>query len=456
MNRAMNKSRLELPEMQGLLAAGYGKQRAMCCLLLKITQVRSARGWLEKIATQITYCGIKEGRSKLNIAFTFRGLQILLGHDELDGFAREFREGMVTEHRQRVLGDLPGSPSDPAKWTWGGPQGQPIHVLLLVYELNTAALESRLAEIRSALTGLNVITELRSTALKDDKEHFGFRDGISQPWVEGLHRSEYDRDRIAAGELVLGYDDITGVPEPAPVFARNGSYLVLRQIVQRVPEFWQAFPDATDEEKVRRAAKMVGRWPDGTPLTLSPNGPDPSQPINDFGYARHDADGSRCPFGAHIRRSNPRDGLLSNPVQSLQSVNRHRILRRGRAFGLPASPDVYPAGVKVQADDDAIGDPTTRGLFFICLNASLSRQFEFCQQSWLNNPKLQGLSADTDPAASPVQWSGPGQHPSLTEPASPLRHRVREREKYVQTIGGEYFLLPGKTALLRLGRSANP
>lgn len=450
----MNSSPINLDEIQGLLASGYGKHRSMGALLLRLEDPARAASWLEGIRPQITYCRGSDGPSKLNIALSARGLQRLLSRDELHGFPREFLEGMVTPHRQRVLGDLRGGASDPATWTWGGP-AQPVDLVLLVYELDRAALQGRLSEIRGALQGLDLVKELTSTALKEDKEHFGFRDGIAQPWVAGLHRSGFARDRVAPGELVLGYDDNTGVPEPAPSIAKNGTYLVFRQIVQRVPEFWQAFPQATAEEKIRHAAKMVGRWPDGTPLALSPDHPDPAQPLNDFGYSREGAEGLRCPIGAHIRRANPRDGLLSNPKESLQAVNRHRILRRGRAFGPPAPREAYPEGVRVEADDETTSDAGTRGLFFICLNASLSRQFEFCQQTWLNNPKFQNLSADTDPIGSSVQWAGPGQTPGRTEPDNPLRRRFRENEKYVHTMGGEYFLLPSRTALERLGRPPN-
>ncbi|MCZ6692141.1 MAG: peroxidase [Planctomycetota bacterium] len=440
----------DLTEVQGLLASGYARQRAMSCLLLKIVDPQSARSWLGDLVPQLTFCGDKTSQSKLNIAFTYRGLQRLIGPDELQGFPREFCEGMVTPHRQRVLGDLPGSPSDPEMWQWGGPNSEAIDVLLLAYELHTAALESRLGELRNDRRGVELIAERRTAALKNNKEHFGFRDGIAQPWVAGLHRNGMDRDGVALGELVLGYDDNTGVPEPAPELAANGSYLVLRQIVQRVTEFWNAFPDVSAEEKIRRAAKMVGRWPDGTPLTLSPDRPDPTKPLNDFDFAKSDAAGTACPLGSHIRRANPRDALLPDPAQSRHTVNRHRMLRRGRAFGLPAPPNTYPDNLEVRADDDAVGDTEERGLLFICLVASLSRQFEFGQHSWLNNPKFLNLSADTDPIASPVQWSGPDQKPFVTAQACPLRFRAQEREKYVHTVAGAYFLLPGKSAMRRL------
>ena len=91
------------------------------------------------------------------------------------------------------------------------------------------------------------------------------------------------------------------------------------------------------------AAKIVGRWRDGTPLVRSPDQPEPAlaadpAAINDFSYA-DDPDGLRCPIGAHIRRANPRDarGFFDGRLS-----NRHRIIRRGRTYGAAARPTARP------------------------------------------------------------------------------------------------------------------
>ena len=441
---------LPFHEIQGLIASGYADQRAMCCVLLRIVDATQAKTWLTKTLEDISFSDNRSNPSKRNIAFTFSGLQQLANEDELLGFSREFCEGIVTPHRQRVLGDLPGSPSDPTRWRWGGPGNDRIDVLLLIYELNSFDLESRLQSTFEQIQGVQVVTQLRSTALKGDKEHFGFRDGLSQPWIQQLHKEGYLRDRVAAGEFILGHNDNTDALEPAPWLAANGSYLVLRQIAQRVPEFWNSFGDASNEERVRQASLRVGRWPDGTPLTLSPQAPDTNQSLNDFGYAKLDSKGLQCPIGAHIRRSNSRDALLPDASESLLSVNRHRLLRRGRTFGLPADSSIYPSGVEVLSEDAVTGAEDLRGILFMCLNASLSRQFEFVQQSWLNNPKFTQSSAESDPIASQVQWNGPDETPSFTAPARPIRHRSIEQEKYVYTVGGGYFFLPSRTAILAL------
>src|SRR5262249_31486954 len=120
---------------------------------------------------------------------------------------------------------------------------------------------------------------------------------------------------------------------------RNGTYLVFRQLRQDVGGFWRFLDQATraadgssdPDRRMHLAVKMVGRWPDGSPLALAPEAPSGDLAgANDFGY-HVDARGVRCPIGAHIRRANPRDSLDPSPGsdRSLAINRRHRILRRG-------------------------------------------------------------------------------------------------------------------------------
>ena len=130
-----------------------------------------------------------------------------------------------------------------------------------------------------------------------------------------------------------------------------------------------------------------------------------------------------CPVGAHIRRANPRDALDpdTGPDQSIRSVNRHRLLRRGRAYHEPS-------------------DPSERGIHFICLSANIARQFEFVQHTWLNNPKFAGLYDDTDPLVATHQGDA-GR--IFTVQARPFRQRVTGLPPFVTVKGGAYFFLPG-------------
>jgi deferrochelatase/peroxidase EfeB len=182
------------------------------------------------------------------------------------------------------------------------------------------------------------------------------------------------------------------------------------------------------------AAKIVGRWRDGTPLEVSPDRPDAavaSDParINDFSY-RDDAQGLRCPIGAHIRRANPRDapGFFDGRLS-----NRHRIVRRGRTYGPP-----LPEGV---LEDDGVD----RGLVFVCFNASIWRQFETIQALWIDDGDPFGLGTDKDfLVGEPGDGAG-----KMTIQGNPP-YFLRPQPRFVTTRGGEYLYRPSMSALRRL------
>ena len=82
---------------------------------------------------------------------------------------------------------------------------------------------------------------------------------------------------------------------------------------------------------------------------------------------------------------------------------------------------------------------------FLCLNANVHRQFEFVQQTWINNPKFGGLYDEVDPLVGcPV---GP-----FTIPADPVRRRLPYVPVFTRVRGGEYFFLPSRRALAYLAR----
>ena len=207
--------------------------------------------------------------------------------------------------------------------------------------------------------------------------------------------------------------------------------------------FWR-FIDASvphPAERTRLAAKMVGRWPGGAALALAPDRDDPAlSEANEFGYFHEDPLGVRCPVGAHIRRTNPRDSLDPGPgtEKSLAINRRHRLLRRGREYGQALSADA--ALTESLAPDEA------RGLHFICLNGNIARQFEFVQNTWLNNPKFAGLYDDSDPlVGQSAPYGG-----TFTMPSESVRARINGMPRFVRVRGGAYFFLPGLNALRHL------
>ena len=448
---------LELDDIQGLLAGGYGSLPAAEFLLLRIDDVQAARRGLRGWADAVTSAERAPADTALNVALTAAGVAALSPDGALPpGFSEPFASGMVTEYRSRLLGDV--GDDDPEGWAWGGPRADPVHLIVLLYACDPTGLKSTVDKVVRHATGHGMVVVRRLPTLELSKrELFGFRDGLSQPTVDSLPRAAEGGEVVRAGEFVLGYlneysllterpllaperdPDRILPPDPAGSGAadlgRNGSYLVVRQLRQDVQAFWDFVdgaatgPDGTPDPAAREllAAKLVGRWRSGAPLTLSPERDDDDlRDENDFGYHELDARGLRCPIGAHIRRANPRDSLEPQPgTESSREVNRrHRLLRRGRSY----------------ATD---GDAGERGLHFMCLNANLTRQYEFVQHSWVNDPSFNGLADSVDPLVGPRGGAGT----TFTEQAAPVRRRHVGLPRFVQVRGGAYFFLPGIRAL---------
>ena len=377
----------------------------------------------------------------ITVAFTHHGLKALgVPQESLDSFAPEFREGMAA--RAAELGDV--GESSPVNWE--KPLGtRDVHVALAALSPDAARLETVLERARRAhqeLPGVELIWRQDCYQLPTGRTSFGFKDGIGQPTVEGsgIRGSEAQGRPIKAGEFILGYPDETGSLPPMPtpdVLGRNGTYLVFRKLHTRVAAYRQYLraKAANREEEAMLAAKMVGRWPSGAPLALSPERDDPAlgedpQRNNNFSYA-DDLRGFKCPAGAHARRANPRDAL---DHEMSVDVRLHRMIRRGTSYG-----PMLPAGV---LDDDG----ADRGIIFVFAGAHIKRQFEFVKTQWLNDGIFIGAPAEKDPLVGPNDGSG-----TLTIPKRPIRRRLRELPPFVITRGGEYCFAPGLQALRWLG-----
>jgi Dyp-type peroxidase family len=454
---------LEKDEIQGLVFTGYPKNTAGAYLLLRVVDAARARAWLASRIPSLTFGELRQYGATSNIAFSAPGLAALgLDAASLGSFPLEFREGLRERDdgfRPRILGDV--GDSAPSRWLWGGPARPEVHLVLMLYG-SDASLPAQLAAERSRFEGALQELYHRSTiSLPDRREHFGFADGISQSRFEGQSAPGSTPEVIRAGEFLLGYRNEFGHVPTSPVagaqrvdLGRNGTFLVMRQLEQDVQGFWgnmlqhaqaggeSSAAPAGEKERERAtwlAAKCVGRWPSGAPLVSSPDHDDPSLGSdNGFDYGA-DPDGLRCPIGSHIRKANPRDSLEPNAESSWKATRRRRILRRGRAYGPPLAPF---------ASEPARQE---RGLMFIGLNTNIRRQFEFIQQSWLNNEKFDGMYEDQDPV---VGDQTPDVGSTFTIPARPLRLRLTGLPRFVQVRGGEYFFLPGRSALVFLSELA--
>jgi Dyp-type peroxidase family len=461
-------SDVDRDDIQGLVARGYPNLKSASYLLLQIDTPAAARTWLGGLVDQVTPAPAHPDDHALNVALTASGLRKLgLPDASLALFSNELTAGMTTAHRRRTLGDI--GDSAPEQWAWGGPNTPAPDALVLLFALDNAELEQRYAGLTGSFAqgGVSLIARLDSVVDLDGKEHFGFADGISQPTINGLSsRTDIPSNTVQPGEFILGYANEYGrytdrpVLEPSadpggvlptdgggsgkPDLGRNGSYIIFRQLAQDVRGFWHFVDQASRQvdgssdaaARVHLAAKMVGRWPSGAPLTLAPDADDPLlATANDFTYHFADEFGLNCPVGAHVRRAHPRDSLDPAPgtERSVALDRRHRLLRRGREYGPPV-------------DDPLAGAPADdpeRGLFFICLAGNIARQFELIQHTWLNSPKFDGLYEESDPL---VANHVPGTA-SFSAPAEPVRRRYTNLPRFVTTRGGAYFFLPGIRAL---------
>ena len=445
------------PDVQRLILFAYKELEHAQYLMLSIEHPGLFKQWLEDNISGITHYQPTAPSSGFNIAFTATGLEKLgLSSETYHQFSREFKEGIATQKRSLLLGDTDSN--DPEHWSWGGTRSPTIDVLLLCFEKTKESLvhkvSQRLEELEAYTT---VIQQLPTQALSDRKEHFGFSDGLSQPKIEGAPgNSPSNSNDLKAGEFLLGHTSNYGTETPFPSdnnafknFGYNGSYLVFRQLEQHVRTFWQYLDKQNPEEddKVFLASKMVGRWPNGAPLSLYPT-VEPlrftPQEEKTFDYS-DDPQGNNCPMASHIRRSNPRatDLGLSNKECSLNSANHHRIIRRGRPYGKPLHTTLSPTSM-LKADDTE----EKRGLNFLCFNADIARQFEFIQQTWIHNAKFNGLYNDLDPLLGTREQKGCGD--DFTIPQQPIRKRLKALPQFVTTKGGAYFFMPSISALKQL------
>ncbi len=493
-------SAVDFADVQGIVRYGYGKMTAGCYHLLRIRDAAAARAWLR--AAPVT--NAVEMRSPpahaTQVAFTAPGLRALRVPDSvIADFSAEFVAGMGDDpNRSRRLGDV-GSSAPPA-WRWGTGERLPHLVVMIFAEPDAfAAHEASLVDERWR-AAFEPIERLDTSDLHDH-EQFGFRDGISQPALDWDRlrdpkgfQDEYD-NRVALGEFLLGYPNeyrkytarplLAGGPAADGLFAaeddptmrdvgRNGTFVVLRDLRQDVRAFWR-FVDAHAAEAgldaQGLAAAMVGRRIEGEPL-------EPPWPLanagvsaeairlNNFAYDG-DPNGERCPFGAHVRRANPRSADFPRPPPNpfaflsallgfgtrgprddlVSSVRFHRLLRRGREYGC----GLTPAEARLPAPPD---DPE-RGLRFVGLNANILRQFEFLQNAWLRNTKFDGMSGEGDPLLGDREpTAARAATDAFTLPrANGARRRIAPLPRFVTVRGGAYFFLPGLRALRYLAEA---
>jgi len=510
----------EWNDMQGLITRGYRRLLYATYLMIKIERedVEAAKLYFNDLIKCITTEGKirREAFDKnqnvhgdpdeaVQIAFSAKGLEKLGVIDKvLKTFSREFLEGMSPcdsgpdGERATILGDCKKSKAE--NWHWGN-SVKPVDCMLMLFAKNKKGLDDLILKVFTNLPmSVTVVYTADTLPLsekesdKELKEHFGFRDGMSQPIIKGFSKSGNldinESHLINAGEFILGHKNQYNNYSPGPYVAENdgspeyaalpdrrgnvknlglnGTYLVFRQMEQHVEKFWNFLYNHSREDgltkaekAVNLAAKMVGRFPNGDPLVQTPGTcPFNKELLNNFGYAKSDKDGVQCPLGAHIRRTNPRDQVHAgrNEKDSLEMTKTHRLLRRGRIYGEPLDEDFdinkmiansisHNPNETNETEDENKPIEIKRGLHFICPVSDIARQFEFVQNVWANTPTFANLVNEVDPIISNRSVKGLPACDEFTVPKENVRNRYKEVPEFTTVVGGEYFFMPNIRAL---------
>ena len=473
---------LQTQEIQSLVFGGLGFLPALRLTLWRFDgETAASRSWLAAIFDEIAFGDGRKARddpnsnSVLQIAFSAPGIARLgLPEAASKTFPIAFRDGMTGPHRARILGDIDENSSD--HWWWGADLAD---VAVLIYGRTEADVDAMADHLQQA-AARHAVVPVHHVAAKpldraDNVEPFGFLDGVSQPVIRGTYKGLSGGDPlhlVEPGEFVLGYPDNRGNLPPVPHLdalhdpdnllpgvshsadfsrttvnierdiGRNGTYLVIRQLEQHVDRFHAycaeqaaimqdaiGAPYSIDADFI--AAKMIGRWQNGAPLVRSPYSQSSSAAIigeNIFRLGAEDPEGLRCPFGAHIRRANPRDSLDPGSTKQIAISNRHRIMRVGRKY--------------------APGPGQDPGLLFLAINADIERQFEFVQQTWLRGPIISLRCPSTFlQEADPLLGTSDGRFDAFSIPTEKGPLKLQPAPRFITTRGGGYYFMPGRSLL---------
>ena len=478
----MKEAGLELDDIQGDILLGLQKNAEAFlffrilepplfkrvlkqCFLHRITSTREVRRRTLLVRRQ-RQSGLRrhEALYGLNLGFTRHGLTRLLGagRPEVDP---AFERGADDRSTIELLDDPPLS-----DWLQGFVAGR-IDGVFLVTGPDRRLVQFHAAELlrRFGASIKVVYSEVGNTRPGAQRgfEHFGYRDGISQPGIRSLTRRTRaatnpdqglpGQDLIWPGEFVFGYpgQDPNDAVEPGPPprmaapWLRNGSFMVFRRLEQKVPEFRKFVADSAGRlgmEPDLLGARMFGRWKGGAPMELATLHDNPAlgrdaMRNNDFDYG-DDPFQRRCPYAAHIRKAYPRDDAPGGEAEA----QRHRILRAGITFG----PEV------------AANEATTahsRGLMFVCYQTSIARQFEYIQRRHANDPDFvsskvrPGSGAPVMPGFDPIigqavrEGARAMDEPFPNYPAGNRRTRLEMPHQFVVMTAAGYFFMPSMTAL---------
>lgn len=514
---------VEKEQISALVFGGLPALPYAHCLLVGFGDRREAQNWLRDIRSELAYGEHAQmAEHCLVAAFTADGLlKLKLDAATLATFPNAFEQGMSAPVRAHALGD-----NNNEQWWWGGTEPSPtVDAALILYSKEETLLSTQIQARRWQLNSLGhrVLRDVRLQKLeKTNVEPFGFVDGVSQPIMRGSKnwsKPEYAMHVVEPGELLLGYRDNLGNIAPSPScngkdIGRNGTFLVMRQLEQHTREFDKyvereadrleregRVPGFTgDDLKHWVAARMVGRWRDGSSLVRNAHPPSTkTTPEPSPKVAAPSPKVAAAVTAADVALSKTAAEALSETMEVLavavavpsKTVAAASLPTTSTAVPPPPSPtdapspdnefqygteDPYglrcPLGAHIRRanprDSFDPGSPlqlaisnrhrilrvgrafipedkSDPGLLFMCINADIERQFEFLQQTWLLGSNFHGLDDEIDPM---VGYRGPEDSMTVPTPNGPVR--MSGLEKFVTVRGGGYFFIPGKSVLYEL------
>ncbi|KAF8151771.1 peroxidase TAP [Crassisporium funariophilum] len=402
----------------------------------------------------------------VNISFSHLGF-VKLGIDDstlaVAGDTDPFKVGQ----KQDAIANL-GDPkkSDGTTPDWDDSFLQDLHGVILISGESHATIEKKKLEVEAIFdvktpkASIKEVIAIRGDVRPGDQdghEHFGFLDGISNPVVNGFDTVINPGPKtVDPGVVVTGHtgdNDRSGNPVTRADWAVDGSFLAFRYLFQQVPEFddyLKTHPltkdgngkDLTPEEGSELlGARIVGRWKSGAPIDITPFEDDPKLAVdptrnNNFSFHGEINSQLRCPFAAHVRKTNPRDDLeVPPPPTGSISVQKNRIMRRGVQFG-PEVTKEEKAAAKTQH---------SRGLLFACYQTNIQNGFQFLQHSWANNSNFPPFETQAEaPGLDPLIGQGVRAMSGL----DPLNEQtVLPFPEFIIPRGGEYFFSPSLKGL---------
>lgn len=517
---------LEVDDIAGNILLGFNKP-FQALLFFDIVDAVAFRRWLlglrltstrelmlvrDELQRQRQQGEIPRARNVwLQVGFSRPGLERLVPEADVAKLEPAFRDGL----KQRAVPQL-GDPAD-GEWKMGDGDGEPQVVLIVACDsqtdLNTEIERQKRAATASGATFVH--HEIGARLPGGNLEHFGYRDGVSQPAIRGrlsddpndvfTPRENADDPNdgkpgqrlVWPGEFVFGYveqdgnakqgaiigdvlpstDEVSG--KDGPDWLRNGSYLVYRRLRQRVREFRAFLRVEAKNQKIKEdylAALLVGRFPNGAPISRTQTGEPrmaaeaasedflfakasraisatshPCQATRETPPAEKDADGMVCPFSAHIRKTYPRDDETRFEGIFGPVPNETHRILRR---GIPFGP--------LAEDAPPEPDGVERGLLFLCYQTSIAEQFEHIQKEWANKTEAMTnaslskagifFSAGVDPIIGQTKETRRFIFYLPTAGEEKKPVEIQGGGPWVEPTGGGYFFVPSLSVVGKIGR----